>query len=77
MIIYTFWPRINKEQAYILNFLLKCNVTASVVKWSEFLATYPGRGHCKKKKISGSGTGSTQPREYNWAVNGVTCVAEK
>jgi hypothetical protein len=25
----------------------------------------------------GSGMGSTQPREYNWGVNGVTCVAEK
>jgi hypothetical protein len=27
-------------------------------------------------KSSGSGTGSTQTREYNWGVNGVMCVAE-
>jgi hypothetical protein len=26
---------------------------------------------------SGSGTGSTQPRGYNWGVNGVICVAGK
>jgi hypothetical protein len=37
---------------------------------SEFLTTDPGvpdsiPGHYKKKKRSGSGMGSTQPREYN------------
>jgi hypothetical protein len=29
------------------------------------------------RRSSGSGTGSTQPREYNWGVNGVICVVEK
>jgi hypothetical protein len=51
---------------------------ASVVWWSEFLATDPearvrfpalpdflGK---KKEHSSGSGTGSTQPREYNWGA---------
>jgi hypothetical protein len=28
-------------------------------------------------RSSGSGTGSTQPHEYNWGVNRVICVAEK
>jgi hypothetical protein len=28
-------------------------------------------------RSGGSGTGSTQPREYNCGVNGVICVAEK
>jgi hypothetical protein len=28
-------------------------------------------------RSSGSETGSTQPREYNWGVNGVICVAKK
>jgi hypothetical protein len=42
--------------------------TASVVQWSEFLATVPEarvRFPALPKKSSGSGTGSTQPREYN------------
>jgi hypothetical protein len=50
--------------------------TASVVYWSEFLATdpearvrFPALPDFLKKKrkenSSGSGTGSTQPREYN------------
>jgi hypothetical protein len=43
--------------------------TASVVKWSEFFATYPEARvrfpALPEKKSSGSGTGSTQPREYN------------
>jgi hypothetical protein len=44
-------------------------LTASVVWWSEFLATdlearvrFPA---LPEKKSIGSGTGSTQPREYN------------
>jgi hypothetical protein len=53
-------------------------LTASVVQWSEFLATdpearvrFPALPDClenKKKKMEnscGSGPGSTQPREYN------------
>jgi hypothetical protein len=44
-------------------------MTASVAYWSEFLTTDAGvlgsiPGHYKKKS-SGSGTGSTQPREFN------------
>jgi hypothetical protein len=42
--------------------------TASVVWWSEFLATDPVArvrfSALPEKKSSGSGTGSTQPREY-------------
>jgi hypothetical protein len=43
---------------------------ASVVKWSEFLATDPEvqvrfLALPYYQKSSGSGTGSTQPREYN------------
>jgi hypothetical protein len=44
--------------------------TASVVWWSEFLATdpevrvlFPALQDCLRS--SGSGTGTTQPREYN------------
>jgi hypothetical protein len=50
-------------------------MTASVFYWSEFLATdpearvrFPARqDFLKKKKVnsSGSGTGFTEPREYN------------
>jgi hypothetical protein len=51
-------------------------MTASVVWWSEFLATDPEARvrfpalpdfleKKQKKNSSGSGTGSTQPREYN------------
>jgi hypothetical protein len=43
-------------------------VTASVVWWSEFLATDPEarvRFPALPKKSSGSRTVSTQPREYN------------
>jgi hypothetical protein len=44
-------------------------LTASVVYWSEFLATDPEARvrfpALPEKKSSGSGTGSTQPREYN------------
>jgi hypothetical protein len=42
--------------------------TASVVYWSEFLTTdagVPGSIPGHYKESSGSGTGSTQPREYN------------
>jgi hypothetical protein len=46
------------------------NVTASADQWSEFLATdpevrvrFPELPHFLTS--SGSGTGSTQPREYN------------
>jgi hypothetical protein len=43
--------------------------TASVVQWSEFLATDPEAQvrfpALPEKKSSGSETGSTQPREYN------------
>jgi hypothetical protein len=46
------------------------DVTASVVQWSEFLATDPEvrvrfPGLPDFLRSSGSGTGSTQPREYN------------
>jgi hypothetical protein len=53
-------------------------VTASVVQWPEFLATDP-EDRVRFPALpdflrsSGSGTGSTQPREYN----GVTCVAKE
>jgi hypothetical protein len=46
------------------------STTASVVQWSEFLATDP-EARVRFPAIpdfltsSGSGTGSTQPREYN------------
>jgi hypothetical protein len=45
-------------------------MTASVVQWSEFLATdsevrVPFPTLPDFLRISGSGTGSTQPREYN------------
>jgi hypothetical protein len=57
-------------------------MTVSVVQWSEFLAAYP------KVRVgfpavpdfprsSGSGTGSTQPREYTRGVKGEICVAQK
>jgi hypothetical protein len=43
--------------------------TASVVQWSEFLATDQEArvqlSALPDKRSSGSGTGSTQPREYN------------
>jgi hypothetical protein len=43
--------------------------TASVVQWSEILATDPEARvrflALPEKKSSGSGTGFTQPREYN------------
>jgi hypothetical protein len=52
--------------------IFKCNeltMTASVVWWSEFLATDPEARvrfpALPEKKSSGSGTGFTQPREYN------------
>jgi hypothetical protein len=48
---------------------LKLSATASVVYWSEFLATDPEVRvrfpALPGKKSSGSGTGSTEPREYN------------
>jgi hypothetical protein len=45
-------------------------MTASVVEWSEFLATDPEilgfiPGATRSLRTSGSGTGSTQSREYN------------
>jgi hypothetical protein len=44
-------------------------MTASVIKWSEFLATDPEARvrfpALPEKKSSGSGTGSTQPREFS------------
>jgi hypothetical protein len=48
-------------------------MTASVVQWPEFLATDPEArvrfptlpDFQEKKNSSGSGTGFTQPREYN------------
>jgi hypothetical protein len=44
-------------------------MTASVILWSEFLATDPEARvrfpALPEKKSSGSGTGSSQPREYN------------
>jgi hypothetical protein len=39
------------------------SVTASVVQWSEFDSRT-----LQEKKSSGSGTGSTQPREYKWGA---------
>jgi hypothetical protein len=55
--------------------VLSCvgSVTASVVKWSEFLATDPEvlvRFPALPEFLTniGSGTGSTQPREYNWGA---------
>jgi hypothetical protein len=53
-----------------------------VVQWSELLATdhevwvrFPALSDFLR--ISGSGTGSTQPREYTRGVKGVLCVAEE
>jgi hypothetical protein len=48
----------------------KLRATASVVWWSEFLATDPEvrvqfTALLEFLRSSGSGTGSTQPREYN------------
>jgi heme/copper-type cytochrome/quinol oxidase subunit 2 len=47
-------------------------LTASVVQWSEFLATDPEDRvrflALPEKESSGSGTGSTQRREYNWGA---------
>jgi hypothetical protein len=47
-------------------------MTASVVYWSEFLATDPEARFrfpaLQVEKSSGSETGSTQPREYNWGA---------
>jgi hypothetical protein len=44
-------------------------MAASVVWWSEFMATDPQARvrfpALPEKKSSGSGTGSTQPHEYN------------
>jgi hypothetical protein len=54
-----------RKHFQILNIRKK---TASVVLWSQFLTTDAGAGSIPghyKKKSSGSGTGSTQPREYN------------
>jgi hypothetical protein len=57
---------------YELNLFMLCRRkhTASVVWWSEFLATDPEVrvGFPEPPdflRSSGSGTGSTQPREYN------------
>jgi hypothetical protein len=55
------------EFNYIVSIAL--NLAASVVQWSELLATDP-KAQVRfpallEKKSSGSGTGSTQPREYN------------
>jgi type IV secretory pathway TrbD component len=49
-------------------------LTASVVSWSEFLATDPEvrvrfPALTDFLRNSGSGTGSAQPREYNWGAN--------
>jgi MFS family permease len=54
----------------IILFLSLCTMTASVVKWSEFLATDPevrARFPALPDFLgsTGSGTVSTQPREYN------------
>jgi hypothetical protein len=50
--------------------ILKISMNASVVQWSEFLATDPEArvlfpALSDSLRSSGSGTGSTQPREYN------------
>jgi hypothetical protein len=50
--------------------------------WSVFLATDPEvwarfLAFTDFPRISGPGTGSTQPREYSRGVNGVICVADK
>jgi hypothetical protein len=49
-----------------------CCVTTSVAWWWEFLATNPEVQiwfpEVPDFLISGSGTGSTQPREYNWGA---------
>jgi hypothetical protein len=57
-------------------------LTSSVVWWSEFLATDPEvrvqfPALPDFLRSSGSGTGSTQSREYSRGVNGVICEAEK
>jgi hypothetical protein len=52
---------------------MKLQLIASVVYWSEFLTTDPEvrvRFPALPDFLSssGSGTGSTQPREYNWGA---------
>jgi hypothetical protein len=61
--------RTRKFHTYTIKEINYIQETASVVWWSEFLATdmearvrFPS---LPEKKSSGSGTGSTQPREYN------------
>jgi hypothetical protein len=55
-------------EAVLHAYIYACK-TASVVFWSEFLATDPEARvrfpALSEKKSSGSGMGSTQPREYN------------
>jgi hypothetical protein len=58
------------SEKYINYCIHKLVRTASVVKWSEFLATDPEVPVRFPElpdflRSSGSGTGSTQPREYN------------
>jgi hypothetical protein len=60
------------SENWCMNLYLRTqSLTAFVFQWSEFLATdpearvrFPALPHFLRS--SGSGTGSTQPREYNW-----------
>jgi hypothetical protein len=57
-------------------------MAASVVQWSEFLATDPEvrvlfPALPDLLRSSGFSSGSTPPREYSIGVNEVICVAEK
>jgi hypothetical protein len=48
-----------------------------VVRVPGYRSGGPGFDFRHYKKSSGSGMGSTHPREHNWGVNGTICVAEK
>jgi hypothetical protein len=65
--LYLHWPiRVHEGKIWPICYIF---LTASVVWWSEFLATDPEARvrfpALPEKKCSGSGTGSIQPREYN------------
>jgi hypothetical protein len=63
----THLPHFTPQKHYY--FYVSGTQTASVVWWPEFLATDPEARvrfpALPEKKSSGSGTGFTQPREYN------------
>jgi hypothetical protein len=76
------WSFLVKQEIIWLCILLLCrlcatSLTASVVKWSEFLARSRVRFPALPDFLSssGSGTWSTQPREDNWGATWTKKVA--